>query len=276
MNRRHGLILLVSVLLGLSCIAYAQDSTAPTAQYLHQKIATMKQTVENLEAKQPLKVLPLYLPGITSNIPTGFGVEQGTTVVGIGFHNDNNQGDAAVAATCGFGDPIKNIGANLTVSAFDTDNFGKRGGASLHLFHRLSNNVSVAAGYEDGIEWGKADSGHSVYVVGTNVVGLKPKADGSFSRLYLTLGAGNGRFQSEEEFAARDNGIHVFGGISTNITLTTNAFAEWNGKAANVGFSFPINNKTPLFITPAVTDVGNDTHRGRGVSLGITYAFFGH
>lgn len=224
-------------------------------------------------------------PSISVLTPIGFGGGWGSASLGLSFQNRTRfteNADGSVAASIGFGDPVKVVGVDATVGIYglsDTsgaqDNFGA-GSISLQVSRQLPNNFSVAVGVENLIEWpdGAGDSGTSTYLVGSKIFQLDQDLTQPFSLAFLSLGVGNGRFRPESDFDPNDDGsqINLFGSVATQLTPGLNGIVEWTGQDLTLGLSMVPFKRVPLVITPALVDVTGNAGDGARFTLGLGYS----
>jgi hypothetical protein len=173
------------------------------------------------------------------------------------------------------GDPERHVGAQVSVYSFSTlsDGFGERSAIDLQLHRVFANGWAVAIGRENIHSWGsqdtRRDSGSSRYAVGSRVFSLGDRA--TFSTMMVTLGVGDGRFQSEEDFWLGKNRWKVFGSAAVRVARPVSLIAEWTGQDVLLATSItPLRNHR-LGITLGYTDITGSAGDGTRLVLGMSF-----
>jgi hypothetical protein len=223
----------------------------------------------------------LSSPGTASNVPTAFGASLGDVGIGAGFTNRNrfNQtADGGVGIIFGLGDPYNAIGFDVGVILNDVgisgdESFGGRGGFQFKLHRVLPEDFRIAVGVDNVLVWGGSDTDTSVYGVVSKTVRLKESRFEPFSRLYLNVGVGSGRFRTEDQVNNDTGSVGVFGSVALRVVDQMNVFTEWTGQNLNVGLSIAPFPEIPIVITPAAFDITGSAGDGVRFVLGIGYGF---
>lgn len=222
-------------------------------------------------------ILDRVFGGATSiATPTAYGAQWGDAFVGFGYQERTrftDIDDGAVTAGFGLGDARRLVGAEIAVTSFSTirRGFGDTGGVSFKVHRRLPEGFAVAIGVENAIDWGDGDAGKSVYGVVTKAFPLRPNQADPLSRLTVSIGAGGGRFRSEDDIREGDGGTNVFGSVALKVAQPVNVIAEWTGQDLNLGASISPIPGVPLVITPAAADVTGTAGDGTRFILGVGY-----
>jgi hypothetical protein len=217
-------------------------------------------------------------PAITIAIPSGFGADEGIGFVSTGLQTSvrgSDEADATATVGVGVGDAETAIGAELsyTIASFGTNRDFGTGGFNLKLHRRVTDRLSVAAGWDGFVTLGDdTDFEDSVYGAVTYVGDLRPDINDAFSRVALTAGVGNGRFRTEDAILDDDDTIGVFGSAAVRIARPVSAIVEWTGQDLALGLSVAPFRDFPLVITPALRDVAGAGDEARFV-LGATVSF---
>jgi hypothetical protein len=216
--------------------------------------------------------------------PTAFTARSGQGFTGAGFQERTrftNNSDGAISAGFGVGDPRKNIAFQTTITVLDLfsnrdydDGFMKRGSFSFKAGRVVANNWMVAVGIENAIVWGFTDAGTSVYGVASRTFNLKESTAEPLSRLTVSLGLGNGRFRTEDDFNNDKNTVNVFGSVGLRIAQPVSAIADWSGQDLSLGFSVVPLPNIPLVISPAFTDITGSAGDGVRFRVGVGYSYF--
>ena len=222
-----------------------------------------------------LDPITLVLPNISSNVPNAYGASKGMGAIGVGFQNRtrfSNDADGTAAALIGLGDPRK-VGADLQVSFLDLSRFGHRLALGFKLHRQLANDTTVAVGGENALLSSFSDSDASYYGVISKKLRLTESSRKPFSRVYLSLGVGTGRFLSERDVFNNKGSVNVFGSAAINVNRSTTVFSEWTGQSLDVGTSVVPIRKYPFVITLALADVAGSGGDGTRFTAGFGYVF---
>lgn len=216
-------------------------------------------------------------PAITISNPSGFGADNFTGFVGIGYQERTrfaNEDDGGVVVGMGFGDARENVGFQLsyTVASFGGSRDFGTGGFNAKLHRRLSDEWSVAVGWEGFATTGFVDFEDSIYGSASHLIRTRDSITKPFSRIALTAGAGSGRFRTEDAvFEDRDD-IGVFGSMSVRVVEPVSAIVEWTGQDLAAGLSITPFKKIPLVLVPAVRDITGAGDGARFV-MGAGFSF---
>lgn len=217
-------------------------------------------------------------PGSTVGSPTAFGADFGDVFLGGSYQERTrftNKDDGGVVAGFGLGD--RNVvGLEVAVSSFSTfrEGFFDNGGVSFKLHHLFSNNLAIAAGVENAVDWGSPDAGSSVYGVASKVFELQNSTAKPFSSLTVSVGLGGGRFRSEHDVRRGTDSVNVFGSVGLRVAEPVAVIADWTGQDLTVGASIAPFRNIPIIITPAFADVTGNAGDGARFVLGVGYGFF--
>ncbi|NEQ63685.1 MAG: hypothetical protein F6K53_42845, partial [Moorea sp. SIO4A1] len=99
------------------------------------------------------------------------------------------------------------------------------------------------------------DFEHTYYGAVTKVLPLRANPRDPFGLAVVTVGAGTGRFRSEEQINNQENGIGVFGTVGVGVLPWVSLITEWTGQDLAIGASIVPFKNIPLTITPAVRDI---------------------
>jgi hypothetical protein len=221
-------------------------------------------------------------PGITLGTPSGYGADWGDAMLGFGFQATtrlHDRPDGVVTFAFGLGDARKYAGLELAASSYGTARTCCRGGLSLKLHRELPWDMGLAVGWENGAVWGgfdpdpaeETDAGSSVYGVVSKVVHLRPGAADPYRTLTFTLGAGNGRFRTEDDIIADRETANVFGGVSLRMSRGTSVVADWTGQDLVAGFSFLPFRDIAFVVLPGVADITTKARFIIGAGYGFDY-----
>jgi hypothetical protein len=264
---------------------YAQDAppaaVTPATDELDAKLNGVEARLKALDDVS-LDTIKLGLsPGLTTSVPTAYGIPIGSAAIGFGFQERTrftNQQDGALGAVVGLGKNGSQTGLNVGVSTVNLlgrnrSRVGKQGSFNLKLHHRLNNNSAIALGLDNLLDWGPGNPDRSIYAVYSRSLQLKEATSKPLSQLYLNVGLGSGRFRSERNVIRDKSALGLFGSVTTNVTSNTNAFAEWSGQDLNLGLSIVPFKDIPLVVTPAVVDITKTAGDGARFTLGVAYGF---
>lgn len=263
----------------------SQTTQNPTAEN-----STTQLAQGSTSCPRPRRIAPLSVPevedefesspGLSIYIPVGFGADRNTFFLGGTYQNttrsDNDDNNGNVGVGIGLGDADRLVGVEISY-AFenfnDEDDFGE-GGFNLKVHRRLSQSLSVAAGYNGLINIGSNDFEHSRYGVITKIFRTRESVRDPFSRLAVTVGVGDGQFRSNGAIDAGDNDPNFFGNVAFRLVRPISFITEWTGTDLALGFSIAPFKSIPWVITPAVRDLAGRGDDPRFVlGSGISFQF---
>ncbi|MEL6332915.1 MAG: hypothetical protein AAFQ76_10030 [Cyanobacteria bacterium J06626_26] len=272
---------------GNSGIAVSETAGGETAQLpleppLQNPDAPTQAEIDELllEIEQPTVTTPRPYqnsPAITISNPSGFGADNFTAFVGVGYQERTRFGnldDGGVVFGVGLGDARENVGVQLsyTLASFGGSRDFGTGGFNAKVHRRLTDEWSVALGWEGFATTGFVDFKDSIYGSVSHLVRTRESITEPFSRVALTAGVGNGRFRTEDDvFDDRDN-INVFGSAAVRVVEPVSAIVEWTGQDLAAGLSITPFRDLPLVLLPAVRDITGAGDGGRFV-LGAGVSF---
>lgn len=211
------------------------------------------------------------IPAIAFGIPTGFGADWRDVFAAAGLQRglryDRDFTDGAVFGGAGLGDARRNIGIELTLTVVDLvgETFKDRTiGVKVH--RRLEAMWSVAAGIENMIVTGTTDGGTSAYGVVSGALPLGPSRPW-LQRIALTVGMGDGRFNTEDRVRRGENGAGVFGSVAVQVRTRLSVLATWTGQDLNAGLSIAPFDRLPVVLTPMLLDVTGKAGDGARFAL---------
>lgn len=234
---------------------------------------------------RPDPIAPLVLPepfkaeaspALSIYIPVGYGLDgwsawgSGTFQAGV---REDTGSVGAGGVGVGLGDAKKAVGLELGYTFVDSEEFGE-GGFSAKLHRRIGNDLSVAVGWNGFLNIGRNDFEQSIYGVATKIFRLRESLDDPFSRIALTVGAGNNQFRTNYDRDQFENGTNVFGNLAFRIIRPVSLIAEWTGQDLALGLSIAPFKNLPFVITPAVRDVTGSGYEPRFVlGAGVSFKF---
>jgi hypothetical protein len=216
-----------------------------------------------------------YSPSITLLTPSGYGKSWGQVSVGGSFQSRAryvNETDAAFGFGFGLGDAKKAVGLDVNVFVADVTNFS-RGGVGFKLHHQFPNQLAIAVGVNNALTWGEIDGGISPFGAVTKGFQLRDDVRAPFSQLYVSGGAGTGRYRSESDVANRRDTVGVFGSVALRVVQPVNFIAEWSGQDLSLGFSILPFPKLPIVLSPMVTDVTGSAGDGPRFAFAVGMGF---
>ncbi|MCX6179201.1 MAG: hypothetical protein NT163_07550 [Chlorobiales bacterium] len=220
---------------------------------------------------------PTYLPnnyGKSLTTPVAWGASNNVIFVGVGGTTPaqyTHGTDGAAVFGAGIGDPVKNLGVQLSIVSLDVSEW-KEYSASLHLFRDLGNANAFGVGVENVMLTNGGDAGKSFYAVYSQGVQSDPFVDKNSgnSKLTYSVGVGSGRFGDKSPLDISSgkgaHGTYAFGNIAYDIADSFNVIADWNGLNLNAGASktFWVGN-LPLAVVVGAADLTHNS--GDGVRL---------
>jgi hypothetical protein len=217
-----------------------------------------------------------YGPSVSYLTPSAYGKSWGQISVGGSIQSRIRFGtnaDAILGVGIGFGDARKAVGLDVSVGIADVSRF-ERVSVGFKLHRRLPHQMAIAVGVDNAIVgWGNIDAGISPYGVVTKGFQLREDPSSLFSQLYLSAGAGTGRYRSESDVLKDRDSVGIFGSAALRVTEQVNFITEWSGQDLTLAISFLPFPKVPFVITPAVTDVTGTAGDGPRFSLGVGLGF---
>ncbi len=217
-------------------------------------------------------------PGSSSGTPTAYGAEFGDVFFGVGYqartrYTRHVDGDAYVGF--GLGNPRRNLGIELNVTSFTTVRHGffKESSFSFKIHRNLPGNLAIAYGWEDAVHSSGTDGGNSMYGVLTSTIPIRDDPESFLSRVTLSAGVGNGRFQTERAFSEDRHGVNGFGSVGVRVFKPISLIADWTGQDLSLGASLVPFRRIPLYITPAYADVTGTAGDGARFVMGVGMDF---
>jgi hypothetical protein len=187
-----------------------------------------------------------------------------------------NESDGNVGIGIGIGDSKNFLGLETVYNSVSTfrSGFFNNSTVSFKLHKQFGDGFAIAAGWENAIQQGNVDGGSSKYGVASLVLNPDPN-QGFFSNTTLSVGAGDGRFNSIEDIIARQENINVFGSIGTRLFPGVALIADWNGQDLGVGLpiTLPLGTGASFQVTPGVVDLVNEKSGGSRFVLGAGLGF---
>ncbi|NTW53039.1 MAG: hypothetical protein HGB22_10710 [Chlorobiaceae bacterium] len=247
-------------------------------------IAVFSGGVSNMLHADPITA-PLWPNAGSTSIftPTGWGASFGIVYFGGGATTPqvySTRTDADSGAGFGLGNPLKNLGLELSVAMMDVskrDNFSY--GFKIHRI--IGDGTSIGFGGVNLFhDKKKSDADESYYVAISHAVqGLPSGYNPEESKLHLNLGVGNGMFSKMSPYDTRAgkgrHGTYVFGSTAYEIYNATNAIVEWSGMNLNAGIStglFSLSKNIPVTVTIAAADLTKYTADGVRLTYGVSGA----
>jgi hypothetical protein len=215
-------------------------------------------------------------PAMSIYIPVGYGADNNTV-----FFTGNYQSEVRVdpgstfngGLGVGLGDADDAVGVELSYAFANNRNFGD-GGFNGKIHHRFPGDVSVAAGWNGFLNFGRHDWEHSLYGVVTKVFRTQDSLEKPFSRVSVTAGVGTNQFRSNGARIVGDNNANFFGNVAVRVVRPVSLIAEWTGQDLGLGLSIAPFANIPFVITPAVRDVvGNEFSPRFVLTSGMSYQF---
>ncbi|MGB3768682.1 MAG: hypothetical protein WA947_19160 [Phormidesmis sp.] len=219
---------------------------------------------------------PLPIPSSTFITPNAYGASWGDAYIGVaGTTEDTDDGlDGSVGVGVGFGNPIDNVGVEVSVGIISLDGFADDGiaGFKVHKVFPQANNLAVAVGWANPIKWGAAGNEEDTfYGVATQRFNLRPSKANPLP-LTASLGVGTGEFRSNGAIAAGDNSPNVFGSVGLRVIPQVSLISSWTGSGLGLAASAaPF--RAPLVLTLGASDVTGNTEQGAQFSGSLGYSF---
>lgn len=220
-------------------------------------------------------------PAISLSTPSGYGASFGQVFAGLSVVNrgrNNNNADASATVGFGLGDPRRAVGLDVAanvISLSDSggrDSFAGSGNVGFKLHRILPGEVAVAVGWENALAWGDArNADSSVYGAVSRAFPLQPNNYRNPMPLVLSVGAGGGRFRSEQAIRNREGGVGLFASAGLQLSPQFSLLANWTGQDLNVGASFIPFPEIPFSLTLSAADLTGSAGDGARFALGLGY-----
>ncbi len=258
----------------------ATPAVPPTPEELDKQIEDLQKRLQVLGDNIP-EFIWLSSPGTSFDVPTAFGASLGDVGIGVGFQSRTRftqTTDGGGGVVFGLGDPYNAVGFDVGIGLNDlgingNGSFGSRGSFFFKLHRVLPEDFRIAVAVENALIWGGSDTDTSVYGVVSKTFRLKESRFEPFSRLYLNVGVGSGRFRTEDQVFNDTGSVGVFGSVAVRVIDQMNVFTEWTGQDLDVGLSIAPFPDIPIVITPAAIDITGSAGDGVRFGLGISYGF---
>jgi len=230
----------------------------------------------------------LYLnPGSTFGTPIGYGAASKQGFIGIAATDGvgrQKKMDASMVVGGGFGNPQDFVGLEVTASIISVfRHIGQSGTFNVKLHRWLPFYIGAAIGAENIASWGFAKTAAikpNYYGVLTRVFVLDSDVAVHEKLVTVSLGLGNGRFQSQPYFITNRNatvsnpqGVGVFGSVGWQFNRQVSLVSSWTGRDVNLGLSIVPFKTKPIVMTVGAVDL---LHRNQPVTrwvAAIGYAF---
>jgi hypothetical protein len=259
-------------------IAQAAVEVVPEAVGQSPSLTTEPTTPNELPfqpKKELLQSSRRYSPSITYLTPSAYGKSLGQFSVGGSFQSKvryRTESDAFMGGGFGLGDPSKAVGLDVSIGIADVTTF-ERGTIGFKIHRRLPANFAIAVGVDNAITWGTVDGGISPFGVVSKAFQLREDPRMPFSQLYVSGGAGTGRYRSEGDIINNRDSVGIFGSVAVRVVERVNFITEWSGQDLTLGVSILPFPKIPLVFNPAVTDVTGTAGDGPRFTFGVGFGF---
>lgn len=205
-------------------------------------------------------------PAISANTPTGFGAAFGDVWGGVGMQLTTRftvQPDALVGAGVGLGDASRFVGLDVDAISFSTVRHGiaSRGGIDVKVHRLLGARTAFAVGVESAVSR-NVDHPPSWYGVGSRVLQLRRGPGAAFGELTTSVGVGNGRFRSEDDWLDDIKTFNVFGSAALRVIEPVSLITEWTGQDLAINVSVVPLRRFPFVFTAGVVDATRRTGDG--------------
>ncbi|MGB3299319.1 MAG: hypothetical protein WBA76_13700 [Phormidesmis sp.] len=221
---------------------------------------------------------PRAIPSSSFLTPTAYGASWRQAYVGLALatEGDRSKADGSASLGVGFGDPIENVGLEVSVDIISLDGFAEDGiaGFKLHKIFPKADNLAVALGWSNPIKWGSAKERDNLfYGVVTKKFDLQPNKSNPLP-LTASLGISSGdafRGSSTPE-SDSDGSVDVFGSLGLRIIPEVSLITSWTGDALGIAASAAPFNQ-PFIFTLGASDVTGSTAEGTRFNGSVGYSF---
>lgn len=221
---------------------------------------------------------PWPTPGTTFGTPTGYGANWRQAFVGASGALDfggAGRTDGSFSVGAGFGDSVKSLGAevSMSVTSVSSGDFGDSGsfGLKLHKIIPNTGGLGLALGWSNALDWGDTtDAEETIYGVASKTFTLRPNNTNRLP-LSVSLGMGTGGFRSTGAIAAGNNDPNLFGSLGVVLIPQISLATSWTGSQWNLGMGVaPF--RIPLTFSLGFTDVTENTVSGTGFNINAGYS----
>ena len=228
------------------------------------------------------EISPSYrpVPAMGANSPTAFGAQWGDLFVGAGFAPKARlveDHDGSFGVGFGIGNAWTLAGLEVSAISFSTfrSGWGNRLGVDLKLHRILPGSFAVAVGWESALLRGVTDGLRSKFFVVSRWFQLREDDTAPFSAMTLSVGVGNGRFQSVEDLQAVRNRIGYFGSAAVRVLQPLSVIADWTGPDLVLATSLAPFDRHAVTGTIGLADVAGNLGDGARLvfSGGYSYRF---
>lgn len=259
----------------LLCISFQGRASAGSDPAITENIITPT------EIQQPRTLWP-NRAGKTLTVPSGWGASWGVIFIGASITDPaaySKNRDAAISFGLGLGNPVTNIGIQLSPTIWDVSRFDNLS-LSCKIHRYLGNASSLAVGAENLFaDKDETDTEESYYIVISHAFQQFHAHEPDHSSLHASIGVGSGRFGEKSPLDIQTgkgkHGSYVFGSLAYEVFPSINMIVDWNGLNLNVGISLAPLKEVPVGITLGIADfTGNSGDGARFISsAGIAYLF---
>ncbi|NEO80340.1 hypothetical protein [Moorena sp. SIO4G3] len=251
--------------------ASESPNASPIPPDIQEKLREYKKRLELYRLATESRKPRTAFPGFSLANPSGFGADKFQGFIGAGFQSRTrysggqggllgNGSDGTLGFGFGVGDAKESVGLQISYSmnSFGGSRAFGSGAVNAKLHTQFDRGWGVAVGGEGIIEVGNdgaVDVQDTYYGAVTKVLRLRDNIDKPFGVAVVTVGAGTGRFRSEEKVLNGENGFGVFGGVGVGVLPWLNVITEWTGQDLTIGASIAPFKNIPIVITPAVRDI---------------------
>lgn len=215
-------------------------------------------------------------PGSSSGSPGAYGAGWGDFFVGGGLQartryapSDRDGVDGSLVFGFGLGNARDLIGLEVALTSLSTfdSGFFQRSALGLKAHRILPGNVGVGVGVENIMLNGDTDTDQSYYGVVSKV--WDPSGWSPLLSTTTSIGIGNGRFRSEEDFNNDTGSVNLFASVGVQVFEPVSVIADWTGQDLTLAASIVPFRAVPLVITPGFADVTGSAGDGARFILGF-------
>jgi hypothetical protein len=255
-KRSSVLIVIMMFVLFVVPVKGYSDSSPATAPAINENVITPE------KKQQPATLWP-NRAAKTLTTPSGWGASWGVIFVGGGITDPaayTTEPDAAISFGMGFGNPVTNLGIQLSPTIWDVSKFDNLS-LSCKVHRYLGNATSLAIGGENLFaDKKKTDTDESYYIVISHAFQQYSNTP-KYSSLHASLGVGSGRYGEKSPLDIQSGkgryGTYVFGSLAYEIFQSANVIVDWNGLNLSAGVALSPFQKIPVGITLGVADITN-------------------
>lgn len=225
-------------------------------------------------------------PGTGNGSPMAFGTAMGDIFISGVWQNEvrgtklapatftkNGFDDGSISVGFGLGDAVQEIGLTtvFTVASPFRPGASRKNAVSFHAFRNLNPTTVVAFGIENALVSGGDDGSRSYYGVASRVFRSPFTSATWLKAVTMSVGVGNGRFRTINDFNADEKTANVFGSMAVLVHDKVSLIGDYTGQDLNFGASIVPFRGYAFAINPMIVDITQTAAAKARFVLGLGY-----